>query len=94
MYPTCQAARAVVADCRLAKLEGVIDMLFQVRMLWDDYDPHPAFTDLQQAIAYAEGLLARLPEDAHPETEVNIADERGDTVFSCSIIAWRIQEIL
>jgi hypothetical protein len=69
-------------------------MLFQVSMLWDDYAPHPTFADLQQAISYAKGLLAQLPEDAHPETEVNVFDEAGTLVFSYSLVAWRLAVLL
>jgi hypothetical protein len=64
-------------------------MAYQVKMLWDDYAPHPAFTDLRQAIAYAKGLLAQLPEDANPETEVNVVDEVGNIVLSYDLNAWR-----
>jgi hypothetical protein len=66
-------------------------MPFQVRMFWDGLEPHPAFADLDQAISYAKGLLARLPEDAHPETEVSVLDANGVTVFSTILVAWRFQ---
>lgn len=69
-------------------------MTFQVSMFWDDYDPHPAFTDLPKAIAYAKSLLARLPEDAHPETEVVVLDANGTIVFNYTLVAWRFSVAL
>jgi hypothetical protein len=65
-------------------------MSFQVRMLWDNYDAHPAFADLPQAIAYAKALLAQLPEDAHPETEVIVLDTNNEVVFQHTLVAWRL----
>jgi hypothetical protein len=44
---------------------------------WDEWSPLPAFADQRQAIAYAKSLLARLPEDAHPETEITVLDPEG-----------------
>jgi hypothetical protein len=64
-------------------------MPFQVRMFWDRYDPHPAFADREKAISYAKGLLAQLPDDAHPETEVSVLDPAGAIVFNYTLIAWR-----
>jgi hypothetical protein len=65
-------------------------MTFQVRMLWDDYDAHPAFADLPQAIVYAKALLAQLPEDAHPETEVTVLGKNNEVVFQHTLVAWRL----
>ena len=64
-------------------------MPFQVRMFWDGFDPHPAFAEYRGALAYAKGLLAALPDDAHPETEVLIFDPAGEVVFRLPLIAWR-----
>lgn len=64
-------------------------MAYQVSMFWDGYCPHPAFADLHQAIAYAKGLLAQLPDDAHPETEVIVSDEDGVIAFHFTLVAWR-----
>lgn len=69
-------------------------MLFQVSMVWDECAPHPAFTDLQRAIAYAKGLMAQLPEDAHPETEVDVSDANGKVVFTYTLNAWRFAVLL
>jgi hypothetical protein len=63
-------------------------------MFWDGYAPHPAFTDVGQAIAYAKGLLAQLPDDAHPETEVIVLDSNEGIVFSYTLIAWRAAVML
>jgi hypothetical protein len=68
-------------------------MPFQVSIFWDGYEPHPAFADLDQAISYAKGLLARLPDDAHPETEVSVLDVTGVVVFSFTLVAWRFAEL-
>lgn len=65
-------------------------MPYQVRMFWDGYDPHPAFADLDQAISYAKGLLARLPEDAHIETEVQVLDSNDRIVFEYTLGALRL----
>jgi hypothetical protein len=65
-------------------------MPFQVGITWDDFVPLPAFDDRSQAIHYAKGLLARLPYDAHPETEVTVRDENGTEVFVYTLAAWRL----
>jgi hypothetical protein len=64
-------------------------MLYQVCITWDEWSPLPAFADQRQAIAYAKSLLARLPEDAHPETEITVLDPEGAVIFTYSLIAWR-----
>jgi hypothetical protein len=69
-------------------------MAYQVSMLWDVYCPHPAFADLDQAIAYSKGLLAQLPDDAHPETEVIVSDENGVVAFHFTLIAWRFASMI
>jgi hypothetical protein len=65
-------------------------MLFQVTITRADSGPQPAFADRSQAIHYAKNLLANLPEDAHPETEVTVLDESGNEVFRYSLAAWRL----
>jgi hypothetical protein len=65
-------------------------MPFQVSITWDDFGPLPAFDDRSQAIHYARGLLGRLPDDAHPETEVRVLDENGAEVFACPLLAWQL----
>jgi hypothetical protein len=69
-------------------------VLFQVNMFWDEYLPHPAFADLEQAVSYAKGLLAQLPEDAHPETEVSVSDTDGRTVFNYTLNSWRFETLM
>lgn len=69
-------------------------MAFQVSMLWGEYAPHPAFGELRQAVAYAKGLLAQLPDDAHPETEVIVSDAAGAIVFHYALIALRLSVAL
>jgi hypothetical protein len=52
-------------------------MPFQVTMFWDENVPHPAFVAREEAISYAIGLLAQLPEDANPNADVSVSNEDG-----------------
>jgi len=64
-------------------------MPFQVTMFWDENVPHPAFAAREEAISYAIGLLAQLPEDASPNADVSVSNEDGTVLFNLTLLGWR-----
>ena len=64
-------------------------MAFQVHIEAQEFGPLPAFADRKQAISYAKGLLAQLPDDADPLTTVIVIDAEGNEFFRYTLAAWR-----
>jgi hypothetical protein len=65
-------------------------MAFQVHIEAEGFGALPAFADRKQAISYAKGLLAQLPDDADPSTTVIVRDtEGGEIIFNYTLVAWR-----
>lgn len=67
----------------------VAEMAFQVRIEAEGFGPLPGFADLEQAISYGKGLLARLPDGADPLTAVIVTDTQGRRAFHYTLAAWR-----